>query len=149
MKLLLIVLLLLSSTAQAYELRLLTFEAAKIYNKRDPQFPAYDTLKMKGLGTEQKWNHHISLNLDMDLISTPVGAFYWDQEVVGRSTVSQYREVWWDFEFGINIHTFQSGSITLFHHHKSEHALDLEDPKYPLEDYYGLRLCFLGTGCRR
>lgn len=143
----LVALLFASSSSSAFEIKTLTFEGAKIYNKRDPQFPNIKLLKGKGEG--ERWTHHINLSLDMDLISTERGAFYWDQEVVGRSTTSQYREVWWDFEFGINVHTFERGAVSFFHHHKSEHTLELARDTYPLEDYYGIRLCFIGTKCRR
>lgn len=144
---LLLCLVMLSNTAQGYDLRRLSFEAAKMYNKRDPQFPDYDLLRESGKG--ERWNHHISLNLDMNFVTTSRGSMYWDQEIVGRSTTSQYREVWWEFEVGFNIFTGPESTLDIFHRHKSEHALEVEASSYPLEDFYGIRLCFFGRECRR
>jgi hypothetical protein len=134
--------------AQGMELRKATWEVGRIYNKRDPQFADDYTLRQRPTsGTP--WQHHLGLGLNTNFITLPGGSLYLDQEVIGRSTTSQYREVWWEWDLGINIHAGSSGAIEIFHHHKSEHAMDMPGDNYPLEDYYGVRFCFFGNACKK
>lgn len=137
----------LSTAGHSYGIREASFEAARIYNKRDPQFPEYHLLRQQGKG--ERWRDHIGLRLDTTLINTKAGNLYWDQIVVGNSTDIQYRETYWEWELGINISSGKNSAVDIFHHHKSEHALDLEDGAYPVEDYYGIRICFWGKECQK
>lgn len=133
-----------------FEVKEVSFAAAKIYNKRDSYLPRY-TLLREGPASEdntqtESWDYSLDLKLDTNLFKHGGVVGYWTQNIVGESTTRQYRRVHWDFEFGLNL--FKNWDV--FHHHKSEHALDVDAQKsYPLQDIYGIRLCFHGSACQR
>jgi hypothetical protein len=145
--------------AFGFEVNEVSFKSAKIYNMRDPFFPKYTLIREsprakppinKKTGEPrweqtEAWNHHVSLKLDLNLLKNKYGALYWDQEIVGQSTTRQFRRIFWDFEVGISI----KDKVSLFHHHRSEHGLDIRTTGYPLRDMYGIKLCFFGKGCKR
>lgn len=154
------------STSKGAEVNAATFSVGKIYNKRDYYLTDYTLLREGSSyeGQTEKWNHQIDLHSDISLFDfgrtwggERRGEIYWVQDVVGESTTSQYRKVHWEFEWGINI----MDKFDLFHHHRSEHALDRSveatagdaylgrATDYPLLDVYGVRFCFLGSRCGR
>ena len=143
---------LVSSVADGTELRYLGLDLAKFYNKRDPYFPPYHLLReasMDGEEGKETWNHHLSLNVNMDLITVDNGELYWNQSIIGNSTTVQYREVTWDWEIGINVRgSDRMKMFTPFWHHTSRHWLEGKSTEkrtnYPLEDFYGLKFCLHG-----
>jgi hypothetical protein len=128
------------SSAVASELKALSFELSSFHNKRDPFLPEYDILsRLPGDPNTETWSYLIALQAKYDAITTPSGSLYWNQDIVGLSTDNQFRRVHWEFEWGIRMKY-----VSIFHHHKSEHALDIEVTKYPLEDRYGIRINLMG-----
>lgn len=139
---------LLAWEAKAVEVKRATFEAAKVYNFRHTYMPEYTLLQeapVQGATQEEVWDYHVGLGLDLNLITTEEGTLYWDQKVEGESTTKQFRRTAWIFEFGIDF-----GPASVYRSHTSEHMLDaVSVHKYPLKDLYGIRMCFIGTGCGR
>ena len=158
MKLLVLMLFLFSSIADGQELTYMGLAAGKFYNKRDPYFPSYHLVRERsqdGEGHPETWNHHLSLLLDSTLIDTTEGSLYWNQVITGNSTTVQYREVKWEWELGINVKYEGIVMFSPFWQHMSRHWLEgskshltkeliEQREKYPLEDTYGIRFCFLG-----
>lgn len=130
------------------EVRKVTYETAKIYNYRHTYMPDYTLLQeapVDGQDQSEVWDYHVGLGLNLNLITTEEGTFYWDQKIEGEATTKQFRRTAWIFEFGIDF-----GPASIYRSHMSEHLLDaISDNKYPVRDFYGFRMCFYGADCGR
>ncbi len=112
----------------------------------------YDPYLMRRTSEEFPYNQSEGLTVDERLSMTPrlvfdwdfycstydEVCFYWNNEVIGKSTNQQYRYVSWQFENGI---AFKM--IDVFYNHLSAHCLECTPQyhyKYPNENVIGIRL---------
>ena len=123
----------------------LTFR--KHYNRQDFFLDDYSLIGYQGYYEHQPeyWSYGLELELDLTLATSKYIDVYWDQNIVGDSTNKQYRRVHWEFEIGFAVQE----KVSIFHYHRSEHVLDIAKERYPLYDYHGLRVCFIGPGCKK
>lgn len=124
------------------QVRQVTFDVDKLYDKRDPYFPQYNLLGGHPSPTEDQpklgeyWSYNVNLGVKTDLYAFDKFRVYWDQNIIGYSTNVQYRKVTWDWELGARTGQY----VDLFWHHRSEHGLETNlDQRYPIEDVYGIR----------
>lgn len=130
---------LLSYPAYSDEFRLLDLDsfdmrAAKFGCNRDPLTP--------DIGCHQYLGR---VATDFNLRIMEVG--YWNNEVHGEGTESQFQTMGWHWELGLRL----TNQISIYHEHHSRHRLDSTGPDYnqdersdgfPVEDSYGIRMQF-------
>jgi hypothetical protein len=140
------------SCQPAYAFRLVDaeLEVGKLYNYYDPSAPKYSLFRDKHdndkYGTNEAWDSQIGLRVATNVLELPAGYYYLDQEVIGDSTTHQYRRVTYAWETGLSV---PDQAIRLFWNHQSEHLLDtVQIDHYPVRDFYGVRICLMGS-CKR
>lgn len=129
------------STAFAHEWRLLeldqmSMEYSEIFNNRDPYFTYQD--RIHG-GEGEFWLYRVAVNFDLALIKFGPYGLRWRNAVIGDSTNAQFRQVQWQFRWGIQV----SPNVEVFYDHRSRHGMELvSDTKYPLENRVGVEVTF-------
>ena len=143
MKHILLFFIIIATPAFGQQLRHLSLDVGKFYNNRDPYWPSYHLIQETPAGgSDEAWNHHLSLNLDMTLIDFGPVALRWDQHIIGNSTTRQYREVAWAWRMSLETKGFP---LSPFWDHQSRHFLEgFQESGYPLRDVYGVSLCLYG-----
>lgn len=132
----------LSCTSQAGEYHLLTadkldFKIMKFLCNKEPMTPDIPCAEYRGR-TALEWDVSVLHYLK------------WRNEIHAEGTAAKYESVGWHFELVIPM-----GPVEALYEHHSRHTMDRpqaihEGPSgrpdwsgYPVEDSYGLRLCFL------
>lgn len=138
-----------STISFASELRLLEadqlyFETAKTWHLIDPYWDRvrydYDEFGNKLGDSGEYWTYGMCVGFDLTLVQAGDFAWTWTNRVEGNSTNYQFRRVAWG-----NTMEMKYGKVSAFASHLSEHLLDADYPgMYPLTDFYGVRLYFLG-----
>lgn len=127
------------------EIKRLSFDVESFYSKHDPFLPDYSAYKRpldKTTGKE-KWFYHVTLRSDISITKTGLGETLWYNTIRGASTTRQFRYVGYEFRF---VQQFTKG-FGMFYHHHSEHGLEVENRRYPLQDSFGLSFCLGGLEC--
>ena len=127
------------------ELQRLSVEAESLYSKQDFFLPEYSVNKrtLDDVSGRERWAYSLKLRADIKLADTGLGKTYWNNTVTGMSTTKQFRYVGYEFKV---LHQITSG-VGVFYYHHSEHGLDIERNGYPLQDSFGVVLCFAGRQC--
>lgn len=145
MRILLILIAFCAPLSLTAEVKQMTVDVTKVYNKRDAYLPEYTLLSNEPVLNEEVdsrreyWTHRVDLGLKYDLYRNSKYRVYWDQNIVGHSTERQFRKMYWDWEIGQSIYK----RFDVFWHHRSEHGLEAAaDRDYPVEDIVGIRIYF-------
>lgn len=132
------------AAAKTIELRLLDFEAG-FYTGRnyDPylnrEAPKGLTDDGSGIAVEERLSMtpRARFNFDLWCDSNDEMCFYFNNQIIGKSTDHQYRLVSWVIDTGMSWKSFD-----LFFQHLSSHCLECEPidrPVYPNENWAGIR----------
>lgn len=94
----------------------------------------------------QEWRGRTAVNFDLSFADT----IQWRNQVHAEGTAAKYETVGWQFEIVLPL----GEQVELLYQHHSQHRMDAEDAShtlgeegftgYPVEDSWGLRMCFLG-----
>jgi hypothetical protein len=127
-RLILIIALLLSSDAVAFNLldvEEVSLDVKKINKYRNGNLPQ-DAEHIKYGG---------SFNLNLSVLKF----LHWDNRIHMAGTDSQIRYAGWEFRTWVPVTRY----LQIFYYHHSEHVLEREMREYPIEDAVGVRLIFL------
>lgn len=141
----LFVLLLVAPAAMAGELRLLELDAmsmefGRIANNRDAYFP-YEDPSYDRFDTAETWDSQVAAKFDLALLAFRNYRMHWDNKITGAQTSVQFRQVTWDFRWGLEL----GNRLELYYDHTSSHLLDQspEGPRrYTLKNVYGAAINF-------
>lgn len=128
---------LMAGEAKAEGWRLLDLET---FNMEYYRLDAYrDDYASYALDTNESWKDGAATNFNLTLLAYDQYRIYMDNRVHMEDTNSQVRHVGWEWETGVDLKL-----IDIFWHHHSQHVLDATVPgeRYPLENYYGVRVNF-------
>jgi len=93
--------------------------------------------------TGERLAHATTMTMDIDLICTSFNelCMYWDNDVIGKASNQQYRQISWSFRFGFAIGRY----LEFGYRHLSEHILDqsARETGYPLENTIELQFKFV------
>ncbi len=136
------------SRAGGAELRLVSLDIETFYSKHDPFLPEYATYKRSQLPYQQsgkeQWSYSLKLRNDILLFNSILGDTLWENVITGASTTNQFRYVGYEFYVRQRL----TDNFSIFYHHHSEHGLDTYRRGYPLQDSFGINVCFGGSECQ-
>lgn len=139
---LLAVLLLLSGSAQAQELHLLSLDEFsmdyyRLGNNRDSYMDYRDP--QDNSEERERWFGGASANFNLDLVKYGNWGIYHNNRVYGNATNAQFREVAWNYELGAQL----GPKLQVWWEHLSRHVLDADrDDRFPLTNKYGISYVF-------
>lgn len=126
---------------QVLELETMSMDYGKIANHRDIYLP-YEDAGRDRYETDETWRYRVGVNFDLNLLRfSDTYRFHWKNRVEGNSTYDQFREVAWNFRWGLQL----GEVVELYYDHSSRHVLDQapDAPRsYPLTNVYGAEVTF-------
>lgn len=112
----------------------LQIEVWGIEDHRDMYFP----YNKPGSGGEE-WVGGAAFEIDLNFVAYKKWAWYWRNRPFMNTTNRQVREAGWEWESGISY----DKCAEVYWYHLSDHVLDADVPgKYPLHNFYGVRVTF-------
>jgi hypothetical protein len=137
---LVVVMLLLAPALKAEEFMKLRKAAIEGGSYQGTNHNSYMLLDREG----ERLQHSATMEMDIDLACTTYQeiCLLWNNDIIGKASSQQFRQVSWDFRFGFAVGKY----VELGLHHISEHELDRKsnyDIRYPLENVVYLQLKFI------
>lgn len=143
----LVMTLLFTAIASGAEVKEVRFEVESHYNLRDPFLPDYTVGQRPQLQEyspkKEEWSYSIRLINEFSLFKGILGETLWYNKVTGASTTTRFRYVGYEYRFTQQI----TPGFGIYYHHHSEHGIDIDREEFPLQDSFGVSLCFIGTKC--
>ena len=128
------------NTTKAVKITTFSLDLMKIKNNRDPMLADIPS---------EEFGYHVAMNTGLEVWST----LFYNSSMGFETAYSKVMAVGWEYNWGIHLFPY----LDLFAHHHSRHSADRPNSaqlhpaakniehRFPVEDFYGIRINFLGN----